>query len=66
IIARHREGRRNRYVVRRDVRFRHPLEAGMRVGEFLDLTRRRPRLRRLSSDWGPTAVGTDDLEQDAL
>lgn len=45
VISRHREGRRNRYVVRRDMRFRHPLESGMRVGDFLDVVRRRPRLR---------------------
>ena len=45
VITRHREGRRNRYVVRREVRFRHPLEAGLRVGDFIDLSRRRPRLR---------------------
>ena len=45
VITRHREGRRNRYAVRREVRFRHPLESGLRVGDFLDLVRRRPRLR---------------------
>lgn len=45
VISKHREGRRNRYVVARDVRFRHPLEAGLRVGDFVDLVRRRPRLR---------------------
>jgi|SRR6476620_6910508 23S rRNA G2069 N7-methylase RlmK/C1962 C5-methylase RlmI len=66
VISRHKEGRRNRYVVRREVRFRHPLEAGMRVGEFLDLTRRRPRLRRLDRDWGASASDDDDLERDAL
>lgn len=45
VISRQREGRRNHYLVRRDVRFRHPLEAGMRVGDFVDIVRRRPRLR---------------------
>lgn len=50
VITRHREGRRNRYVVRRDVRFRHPLEAGLRVGDFVDLLRQRPRLRRLTAE----------------
>ena len=49
VITRHREGRRNRYVVRRDVRFRHPLEAGLRVGDFVDLLRQRPRVRRLTA-----------------
>ena len=50
VITRHREGRRNRYVVRRDVRFRHSLEAGLRVGDFVDLLRQRPRLRRLTAE----------------
>jgi DNA-binding MarR family transcriptional regulator len=45
VITRHREGRRNRYVISREVHFRHPLEAGLRVGDFLDVTRRRARLR---------------------
>lgn len=53
VITRHREGRRNRYVVRRDVRFRHPLEAGLRVGDFVDLIRQRPRLRRLDAEEAP-------------
>jgi hypothetical protein len=44
VLTRHREGRRNRYVISRDVRFRHSLEAGLRVGDFLDIVRRRPRL----------------------
>ncbi len=44
VITRHREGRRNHYTMRREVRFRHPLESGLRVGDFLDLVRRRPRL----------------------
>ena len=45
VITRHRDGRRNHYEVRREVRFRHSLEAGLRVGDFVDLARRRPRLR---------------------
>ncbi len=44
VISRHREGRRNRYTMRREVRFRHPLESGLRVGDFLDFVRCRPRL----------------------
>lgn len=44
VISRQRAGRRNHYVVRREVRFRHPLEAGLRLGDFLDIIRRRPRL----------------------
>jgi hypothetical protein len=51
VITRHRDGRRNRYVVRREVHFRHPLEGGLRVGDFVDLVRQRPRLGR------PTPTG---------
>jgi DNA-binding Lrp family transcriptional regulator len=36
-IARFRVGRRNRYVVRRDATFRHPVESDLRVGEFVGL-----------------------------
>lgn len=36
-LTRSRVGRRNRYDVRRAGRFRHPLEAGVSVGDFLDL-----------------------------
>lgn len=55
VITRHREGRRNRYVISREVHFRHPLEAGLRVGDFLDVTRRRPRLR-VADDAPPAAL----------
>ena len=34
-IERHREGRRNRYTVNRDLRLRHALESGTTVGELL-------------------------------
>jgi predicted transcriptional regulator len=37
IIIRMRVGRRNRYVVRREEPFRHPLEVGVSVGQFVDL-----------------------------
>ena len=37
VIQRTRTGRRNTYVVRRHARFRHPLESGLTVGEFVDL-----------------------------
>ncbi|KGN42432.1 helix-turn-helix transcriptional regulator [Knoellia aerolata] len=37
IIIRMRVGRRNRYVVRREEPFRHPLEVGVTVGQFVDL-----------------------------
>jgi DNA-binding Lrp family transcriptional regulator len=38
-LTRQRVGRRNRYAVREDLPFRHPLEAGVPVGAFLDLVR---------------------------
>lgn len=58
IIIRMRVGRRNRYVVRREEPFRHPLEVGVTVGEFVDLVEhgshrsRRPSRPRT----GPTVV----------
>lgn len=49
VIVRMRVGRRNRYLVRREELFRHPLEAGVSVGQFIDLveegSRRTMRLR---------------------
>lgn len=62
VITRHREGRRNRYVVRREVRFRHPLEAGLRVGDFIDLARRRPRLRMTDASPRLTPVRERDIQ----
>jgi DNA-binding transcriptional ArsR family regulator len=38
-LTRSRVGRRNRYSVRVDSRFRHPLEGEVQVGDFLDLVR---------------------------
>jgi DNA-binding MarR family transcriptional regulator len=46
IILRMRVGRRNRYLVRREERFRHVLEAGVTIGEFVDLVDR-GRCRKL-------------------
>lgn len=40
VIERTRVGRRNSYLVRRRAHFRHPLESGLTVGEFLDLVSR--------------------------
>ena len=37
VVQRRRTGRRNTYVVCRNAHFRHPLESGLTVGEFLDL-----------------------------
>lgn len=58
VIIRMRVGRRNRYLIRREECFRHPLEAGVTVGQFIDLvedgrqqSRRATRLRS-----GPTVV----------
>lgn len=57
IILRMRVGRRNRYVVRRSEQFRHHLEAGVTVGEFVDLVERgavrRPQPARIRSVSGP-------------
>lgn len=36
-VLRERVGRRNRYTVERDGTFRHPIESGVTVGDFLDL-----------------------------
>lgn len=36
-VERTKVGRRNRYAVHRAQRFRHPLEAGVEVGDFLGL-----------------------------
>ncbi len=36
-VAKERVGRRNHYTVVREGRFRHPLEAGVTVGDFLEL-----------------------------
>jgi DNA-binding IclR family transcriptional regulator len=36
-ITRHREGRRNRYVINAASAFRHPSQDGHRVGPFLEL-----------------------------
>lgn len=38
-VIRTKEGRRNRYRVVRRTRFRHRLESGLSVGDFLDLLR---------------------------
>ena len=64
VITRHRDGRRNHYVVRREVRFRHPLEAGLRVGDFIDLARRRPRLRMTDAAPRLAPVPTPVRERD--
>jgi DNA-binding MarR family transcriptional regulator len=37
VVQRERIGRRNRYIINRDVRLRHNLEAHCRVGDLLNL-----------------------------
>lgn len=49
VITRLRVGRRNRYLVRRDERFRHSLEAGVTVGAFIDLVARLTECDRRAS-----------------
>ena len=34
------EGRRNHYLVRRELPLRHPIEANVRIGDLLDLVHR--------------------------
>lgn len=47
VIIRMRVGRRNRYLIRREESFRHSLEAGVTVGQFVDLAEQgRQRSRR--------------------
>jgi predicted transcriptional regulator len=50
-IVRLRVGRRNRYLVRRDEQFRHPVEAGVTIGDFVDLVER----GRARAQWRPSA-----------
>ncbi|MFK5636073.1 MULTISPECIES: helix-turn-helix transcriptional regulator [unclassified Ornithinimicrobium] len=40
VLIRLRVGRRNSYVVRRDELFRHPVEGGVTIGDFMDLVER--------------------------
>ena len=50
VIERTKVGRRNSYLVRRRAHFRHPLESGLTVGEFVDIvTRARSRTDRVST-----------------
>jgi len=64
IILRMRVGRRNRYLVRREERFRHVLEAGVTIGEFVDLVDR-GRCRKLRLLRGrPDADPGDQNESD--
>ena len=51
-ITRTRTGRRTRYTVRHDSKFRHPAQQGLRVGPFLDLL-------AAADENGRTAAGQD-------
>jgi hypothetical protein len=46
VIVRLRVGRRNRYILRREEQLRHPVEAGVTVGDFVDLVERGTSSRR--------------------
>ncbi|HET7820742.1 MAG TPA: hypothetical protein VFL10_04385 [Ornithinibacter sp.] len=46
VIVRLRVGRRNRYILRREEEFRHPVEAGVTIGDFVDLVERGVARRR--------------------
>ena len=52
-ITRTRTGRRTRYTVRHDSKFRHPAQKGLRIGPFLDLL-------ATADENGRTAAGQDD------
>jgi DNA-binding MarR family transcriptional regulator len=52
-ITRGRTGRRSRYTVRHDSKFRHPAQEGLRVGPFLALL-------AAADENGRTAAGQDD------
>ncbi len=46
VIVRLRVGRRNRYILRPQEHLRHPVEAGVTVGDFVDLIERGASPRR--------------------
>ncbi|HEY1003630.1 MAG TPA: MarR family transcriptional regulator [Streptosporangiaceae bacterium] len=52
-ITRTRTGRRTRYTIRHDSKFRHPAQEGLRVGPFLTLL-------AAADENGRTAAGQDD------
>ena len=51
VIRRHRQGRRNHYLVLRDSHFRHPVEVGVTVGEFIDLVMASREAADLEATW---------------
>lgn len=65
VIVRLRVGRRNRYIVRRDEKFRHPLEAGVTIGDFVGLVELgRECRRRLVAAGGGSAVPVEEPPAD--
>jgi hypothetical protein len=67
VIIRLRVGRRNRYLVRREELFRHPLEKGVTVGEFVDLVAqsrvcRRPVLGRAFTNGVPGDIAKQQVD----
>jgi predicted transcriptional regulator len=58
VIIRLRVGRRNRYVVRREEQFRHPVELGVTIGEFVDLVERARACPRRKPSARAVAAGT--------
>jgi hypothetical protein len=59
-VARVRVGRRNHYRLHPEGHFRHPAEAGHRIGELLDLFVTPPETDRSAED-GPAGAGTRDV-----
>jgi DNA-binding MarR family transcriptional regulator len=66
-IVRLRVGRRNHYIVRRAEEFRHPVEAGVTIGDFVDLVKegrnyrqRLPRARPFARG-RPTAISSHQV-----
>ena len=63
VIVRLRVGRRNRYILRREEELRHPVEAGVTVGDFVDLIERGAASRRRSPTrphaWPPSLSALD-------
>ncbi|MGW5238244.1 helix-turn-helix transcriptional regulator [Monashia sp. NPDC004114] len=63
VIQRYRQGRRNRYVVLRGTRFRHPVESGVTVGEFVDLVMSSQETSDLEAAWMFDGAGESPVSQ---
>ena len=62
MIVRVRVGRRNRYILRREEQFRHPVEAGVTVGDFVDLVERGVTRRRRNTPARRLASGLSAMD----